>query len=1679
MTAGRQRARRGMMTSKPASKDKRYHQQVEKVLVLFDAIEEWADYISFLSKLQKLLQLGELASPAASLPHTSQIAHRLALCLSAPLPNGVHQKALSLYELILAAMPTALLEAQINVWLPGLLPVLSYCLTQLKPMLLQLYQSLIERCSPAVLQIVAKPLILALLPGLDDENSETFAQLLAIVDLLKRRVANDCRFWQAVFLCIINNPERRLGALVWCNKRLPHFAKTLGKLAFAEEAQACVSPEPGLLIRAFATLITLTQSMIAANDIIVVRGFFDLLLSNIPLDCHLMTSVALKRDREMLVRAGCSVTLKKDMSLNRRLWNWLLGPDLEGTPDAAKISRSHYFEQFGLPTLSLILLEQISAAEPPVAAVRVAVSLVLDKWEISRSITPVLFLPIMRTAMRWRADAALLTAAKSFFDSIEAMHIWNDLNRLIWHNEELSLVEFVLLNFDIGEDEMRQTHIPLAAVGLAKCVPMSVQWVNVMEALLEGMDEADPVDQVPEITPELVSAYYDSLVSGRPVDPPTHLHLLVSTMLRTTLAQNLTNHAHSISAKLCDLFLRSRTVGLQKPLIDNIMTTVDTDDAARIDTAFNLVRLLPAVFGHLSLSQRDQYLKTIMTGLFHALTSPVPSYHQVEAVKAIFGLEEYYSKYQIEAGILKLLSANGDLARVRALSNLWTHSANLNGEVDSILSGPVFAMMDESELPQVVSFIRTTIVKGGLANRLLKILTNPLLGFELLSDTRRELAYDDDVYRFAYYINTLCNVIAADERPMRDSLNNELVVMDSADKVRVINTNSWDVSTYKTLVLHVMDKFLDLRPTLADADSREGYVQAVSASMRLYCLLISGYEADFVTRFFGLVENCTALIDGGDEMVVKEYLEAITAFLKLSHSQHVNLNLLHNDDVNKDPEMVRFLTKGIKTARSRVLLESWIALLTKTLYIFNESVFSVLLTLNDAMVHRLEDVFDCVRNQSQVDYQMTDAEGSIAVLIGGLEDLLTISHSYLLTSGLRAQGGAGSGNGTPANGTNPGFFGNVIQGVFLIESPAIRSTEENKKYSILLAFHDAVSASFQIWHWAESNAKEHTITLAYIARKLKFKARKLLEALIELERQEVIESLISISSAASPHVVKLLHVLDGGRSQITLPNIYNSILTRCYPAALDEKHKSSMNCSVSANELSAFLPAYIQSVDEDTVPDIWSPTVGFFKEVNAHPTSFRKILPDSLKTIVILMTKVAHGRPSSDPGKGKRDLSDLFAKLLSISVRVEGSGGNEKEREREKVLLDRGLDRELTPIPTEKIVATQSELTDALALILSRLSDIVADQDKVTSCINTIMVNLVAPQIKNKRVYEIAPDTVTLIAKVGNAHPSNKAWKAVVLDCFMDNSFFHSASSARRWIPVLQTWISNDKDRVADLVSKLTPVVNSAAANIFNWNESSEIDNKVYNVKRLIYLVLIQPTDYFLNHLEQIFENSFKAMKTGSSSSGFALNGFGGGDTICPPLYKSELLLLLRAVTLKFSELHLLSQWTNITFELQSNFEDVRSKSLKDLSLLTPQTLAVVLSNCKLLDQLLLLRYDEFNLSEWLFVASSSDLVTTTSTTKAQQPFWTRFSSVDTIGDELSSSKELAIVIDPLNDADSNEFSKPLLFGVTSIDSVFSLRLFFGSLSLLHYERTFALIKADLQACIDDLLNDISSQKGK
>ena len=528
---------------------RRYASNVERALSVFDsALQEWADYIAFLGRLLKALQ--SKPPDTTDIPHKALVAKRLAQCLDPSLPSGVHQKTLEIYAYIFSVLDRDSLSRDLLLYLPGLSPTLSFASLSVKPSLLSLFETFIVQLNPSILRSALKAIVLALLPGLEEETSEEFERTLALFNRFRHAVGQDLDtnaasshfsgdqyFWQSLFLASITSPSRRQGALAYLTRELPgvggptdfywsiNAQEGLEKGALRDlppEVEAVTSPEPGLLIRCFA-------AGLHDEQLLIQRGFLDLLVTHLPLHSAVLQEKVSARDLQLLVAAAASVVARREMSLNRRLWAWFLGPQASMETDeqgqspplspnpgtktdpmktTGKMSQSDYFEKFGLnplinSILSLIADDTLTSSEKA-RPFRICLSL-MDRWEIGGLVVPRIFRPAMESIWRYQgvapskeAFAEVLRSASVFFDGIESGLIWAELNQIMINDlgggqddgsntkqpldsmeatntqplselsaeSRLDLALFIITKFNIREEEMLALHIPLATLVL-------------------------------------------------------------------------------------------------------------------------------------------------------------------------------------------------------------------------------------------------------------------------------------------------------------------------------------------------------------------------------------------------------------------------------------------------------------------------------------------------------------------------------------------------------------------------------------------------------------------------------------------------------------------------------------------------------------------------------------------------------------------------------------------------------------------------------------------------------------------------------------------------------------------------------------------------------------------------------------------------------------------------------------------------------------------------------------------------------------------------------------------------------------------------------------------------------------------------------------------------------------
>ncbi|KAG9286705.1 hypothetical protein G9A89_012255 [Geosiphon pyriformis] len=434
---------------------KKYVSSVEKILLYFDKeVNEWADFSAFLGRLLRAFQAN--AKQFNVIPRKLLVGKRLAQSLNPALPPGVHQKALEVYECIFQSIGVDNLVEDLAIYSQGLFPVLQYAAMSVKPQLLGIYEKYFFPIR-GKLRPVMKAFIIALLPGLDEEGSEFFDKVLSHLDFLSGTVEQSF-FMQSMWLVLITSPSLRIPALNYLKRRMP-------KITSKEDVTVVLGDDVSLLVRAFSATLW-------DNNILVRRNLLILLVTNFPLKDKNVGEMMKEEDLILLMKSAVAVVLRKDMSLNRWLYTWLLGPG-EGSKQ-----QIYHFQEYAksaivaaLRSLFFSNSSDLNTAQRPY---KILISL-MDKWEIGLPIVQEILIDIFLSLKTHKFSKELLPTANMFMEMIDPYTLWSKLygqmqDQFPSHDEKgktaLDLVGFVLNFFKLDEEQIQRMHIPLFLIAL-------------------------------------------------------------------------------------------------------------------------------------------------------------------------------------------------------------------------------------------------------------------------------------------------------------------------------------------------------------------------------------------------------------------------------------------------------------------------------------------------------------------------------------------------------------------------------------------------------------------------------------------------------------------------------------------------------------------------------------------------------------------------------------------------------------------------------------------------------------------------------------------------------------------------------------------------------------------------------------------------------------------------------------------------------------------------------------------------------------------------------------------------------------------------------------------------------------------------------------------------------------
>ncbi|OJJ50162.1 hypothetical protein ASPZODRAFT_1120079 [Penicilliopsis zonata CBS 506.65] len=1791
---------------------RRYASSVERALSLFDnALQEWADYISFLSRLMKALQSHPPDLPIV--PHKVLVSKRLAQCMNASLPSGVHQKALETYTYIFDLIKSDGLAQDLSLYLPGIAPTLTFASLSVRPLFISLIETYVPNLDPLAIRPALKSIILALLPGLEEETSDDFEATLRLFNKFRHvsakmgghsgdpdAGADGQYFWQCLFLASITNPSRRLGVLAYLNRFLPKLGvadfQALGDGQaqkdtpddMAVAAKSVISPEPGLLVRCFA-------SGLRDGQLLVQRNFLDLLVTHLPLDSPILQSRITGDDLQTLVLAAVGVVTRRDMSLNRRLWGWLLGPEpandgnesaffgspkptsdnaRPSTSNGQELSQSQYFIQFGLKPLANGLLDMVkqrsTVPSERTKPFRISLSL-MDRWEVGGSIVPMIFLPVLESVQAFEREASskshfdeAFRSASAFFDGVESGVIFSELLGLVdWKltdlqnnidkvSHSLKLAQFILDNFNFREEDMLLIHVPLLVLsilvkmgeshtlkdenllsnkrtvsqGLGKMMNSLFGLLSerafLTKAFPKKMAVAATATDEPPTTGILgrIHDFYEQSKTSLDLPPlPFHPEQLVQLIIREVYGQAIsaledadeTLLVHEKSSLLIailkklpksNIFNDGRFYSAIHNRLANAPSNPSTASfsvLSSITSSVTSLYLVQAPGFYISHDYVSDLIPPLVQQLWQYLSPLSPKFH-VEAVRCLWLLHSVsWPDHLVEASLASLMIDSSSTGPLHLSSEeqaehffvLWTHSQG--GLYDhqpkqsveprdpqcsyhsSMLERPLFIVLDlifqgASEASQEVQRWLQDLPS---IHRVLEIV---VLRFNELflraerqrSDKAGSLIAVEDFRECNYLLRTISNILSSLSHHGWNILLNHTPSHAERSPDTPASEDKTEIRSLHATVLQATVAVItsEVPQTVQRSPDHEKLQQAALFVLRQLLLgpgaeEISEYGID--TLLMNRLSH--AIDDEISDTVQSAIIDTLTAALKVRFS-HAYLPALpprpkHHRAPSRDrltsssllsltsdkaekapalpglpqppPQLLDCFLKGLSSPKSREFIDKWIFFLCEILPIYSASIFQILLKLVECFCKEVQLSYTNLQSafKETTSWPQDRAEHAIISLLAGLETCIATAHERLLVEEANIPA-------AKSPDQQHGFFGNMVSGVFTTDGNQSRSTAANNRLTVLLCFQDAVRLCFSIWSWGASERSPQDLeclaSFQYTSLRMRNRSRRILEHFFNAEALECLETMVELwtksDAGTSALILSLLHTLEGSRPKIT---------------------KSAMTSSLSESELAGFLVTYAKSLDDDVLDEIWTDCTTFLRDVLSNPFPHRQILPRLVEFAAILGTKMENTN-FGDDRRMRKELGDVLLRMLTavFTSKPQDSG----------LLARPSLDSDGAVVSH----VGPDDMLSILARSMPALITTLSESDRINTAVIGISTNVIVP-IFRSRLFpnNINRNVIRLLQQIAKVPGAAKLWKKDVGDAFNDARFFSSQLDLVKsgWMGLLRQWVLVDKERLAELMSRLPPP--SSAGIMFGVGASAarlEADRKTQlNLRRIALLVLSASPDYFVGELPALLQKLEDLLAATSLSSPSSAT-------------RAEIFMVLRSLALKSSPTALAPFWPLINDELQEAISAVPQGQQSELY--NPCSL---LQACKLLDTLLVSAPDDFQLIEWLFVTDTVDAV-------YRPDRWEPVALADEVSQSLGAHGVASPTMPSEAGTESSQggLKRPWLISdsirETAKDELVErvLRPFFDRLSIHAFESTYSMHRPDLGVCEDDLLADLFNE---
>jgi hypothetical protein len=287
-----------------------YANELAQRLGAFKSAAKWSDFMVLLRNLDETIK--KYALP--DVPLKKLLFKRLNQCLNPALPAGVHNKALETYKLIFETISGEKLVSDFNFLTLGLFTFSIHCRILVIDTFLNIVRDHIIPLGRRIERYCSSVLV-GILPPLEFESGEYYAKALDILAAYKAHNAPEV-FYSSIWDVFLRDERLRISAI--------NFILSMPR----DDAIRC---NEKLAVKALC-------AGLKSQDTLVVRGCLDLLAFVFPSKSHVKDEEPLYS----LTEYSLKLFHKRDLSLNKRIYNWLELADTFTEDDVGLLSRTLY-----------------------------------------------------------------------------------------------------------------------------------------------------------------------------------------------------------------------------------------------------------------------------------------------------------------------------------------------------------------------------------------------------------------------------------------------------------------------------------------------------------------------------------------------------------------------------------------------------------------------------------------------------------------------------------------------------------------------------------------------------------------------------------------------------------------------------------------------------------------------------------------------------------------------------------------------------------------------------------------------------------------------------------------------------------------------------------------------------------------------------------------------------------------------------------------------------------------------------------------------------------------------------------------------------------------------------------------------------------------------------------------